>query len=251
MNVWVQVIGFTSEERHAIHTLFQLSQARETKFHWWSETGAHPPHVHLVDLESHEAELAIQSPNFCTNTKSLVVGNGLVVGGCWRVFERPLAWGAVIETLESLFEHVHPVNDSVDRADGAQTLPMEVPLSVPPGFKTGLIVGLAREEQLYLKARLALQGIAHVEETTSIDAAIESMQRRRTDILILGRTIPAVDVVAFVQAQRERRVGHMEIVVVLDEKPLDSIENLEDQGMCHTLCTPLAPHQVHSIFCRL
>lgn len=251
MNVWVQVIGFTSEERHAIQTLFQLSQARETKFHWWTETVPHPPHVHLVDLESHEAELAIQSPSFCTNTKSLVVGNGSAVGGCWRVFERPLVWGAVIEALESLFERVHPVNDSADRADEAQTLPMDVPLPVPPGFKTGLIVGLAREEQLYLKARLALQGIAHVEETTSIDAAIELMQRRRTDILILGQTIPASDVVAFIQTQRDRRDGQMEVVVVLDEKPWDSIVNLEDQGLCHTLCRPLGPHQVHSIFCRL
>lgn len=249
MNVWVKVVGFSSEERHAIQTMLRLSQEGDVRLRWWSPERGVAPHVILLDAESHAAALEIQSPSFNPGTKSIVVGDGGVsIAGMWRRFERPLDWAQMLREFETLFMgNAAPVQLS----EPCDSLPAFMEDSVPPGYKTALIVGLAREEQMYLKARLSLQGIAHVDEVANASDAVKNMGQHRYDVLIIGCPLPDVDVPTFIQALHERHEAPVEIVAVMGETQWQVTQSMESLGVLAVLETPFTPHRVGAVFAQL
>lgn len=248
MNVWVKVVGFSTEERHAIQTMLRLSQESSIRFKWWVPTCGLAPNLLLLDTESHEAELEVQSPSFNPFTKSIVVGGALSVPGTWRQIERPLDWRQMLREFETLF-----VSAEIDLLLHEPGSSKEHPgtESIPPGFKTGLIVGLSREEQFYLKARLALQGIAHVEEVDDATQAAEQMGSHRYDMVIVAYPLPDVDARSFIQVLLERREAPMEVVVVLTEPAWKETLDMESTGIRGVLETPFLPHQVGELISQL
>jgi CheY-like chemotaxis protein len=246
MNVWVKVIGFSTEERHAIHTMLRLSGESGVRFRAWQPGDHLAPNVVLIDADSHEAELEVHSPTFNPKTKSLVVGGAMAIDGAWRTFERPLDWSQVLRALELLF-----VVAQTDRAQQSNRDHESAIALIPPGYKTALIIGLEREEQLYLKARLSLQGIAHVVEAANVGQASELLGRQGFEIVLLSTRLADADSASLIQALREHVQPPQAIIAVLDKASWESQQILEAQGVFGVLERPFIPHQVGEVFSRL
>ena len=246
MNVWVRVIGFSPDERHAIQTLLHLSETFSVRFKLWHPGYLLAPNVMLIDADSHEAELEIHSPGFHSQTKSLVIGRGLVIASAWKVLDRPVEWGQVLRELEILFVAPQLDVDLHTPEEFAATQTM-----IPPGYKTALIIGLAREEQFYLKARLSLQGISHVAEVGNAGNASELMGRQFFEIVILDAALPDADAPLLIQVLREHLHPPKAIIAVLDQANWEVLRMMEEQGVTAVLERPFIPAQVGEVFSRL
>lgn len=248
MNVLVKVVGFSADERHAVQTLLRLSQDSDVRYRLWCTGDTLAPNVLLLDADSHEAALEMQSPTFPAHTKSMVVGDAVSIADAWRVFRRPLEWAQIARELDALFVSAQP--------DIPIHAPDEIPpseeLPIPPGYKTGLIIGLPREQQLYLKARLSLQGIAHVVEVANAGEATEYLGKQGFDVVIVSQCLPDADTPALVLALRRSDVcPPRDIIAVLSPDGWESRQQLEDSGVTGVLDLPFTPQQVSGLFARL
>lgn len=250
MQVLVKVIGFSAQERHAIRTLLRLSEEGDVRFRLWKQADRLAPNVLLLDADSHEAALEVQSPAFTPQTKSIVVGGrdtGISPHGAWKVFQRPLNWAEVLQELELLF-----VAEKMDIPLHAPEDEMsQVAVTIPPGYKTAIIIGLQREEQMYLKARLSLQGIAHVTEANDAGQAAQYLGQQCFDIVIVSQQLPDANAPAFIQALRAQARAPHAIIVVAHRSDWASIQTMESLGVSGVLEFPFIPQQVGELFARV
>lgn len=179
--VFVKVVGFREVERHALNTLFRLSDDRPTTYAVWTPDAPVMPHVALIDVESYEAGLALASPGLNRNLKLICVGAGAPVHA-WRVFSRPLNWTAVLHAMDQLF--AKPAVDISLELEG------EGGTAVPPGVRLTLLVDPSRDERLYLRARLSLAGLIEVDEVESVAQAQAKVRERHYDIVIIDVDTP-------------------------------------------------------------
>ena len=75
-------------------------------------------------------------------------------------------------------------------------------VAVPPGVRQTLLVEPARDDRLYLRARLSLAGLIEVDEAENVMQATAKLRERRYDIAIVN-----VDTVDEPWALVERLVG--------------------------------------------
>lgn len=248
MNVLVKVVGFSADERHAIQTVLRLSEDSDVRFRLWRPDGGLAPNVLLLDADSHEAALEVQSPTFHVHTKSIVVGDAAMIDGAWKVFARPVEWAQVVQELELLFGSTQS-DISIHAPDDVAALAEPM---IPPGYKTGIIIGLPREQQLYLKARLSLQGIAHVVEAANAGQATEYLGKQGFDVVIVSQSLPDADTPALVQALlRSHMCPPHAIIAVVAHGGWELRQQLEDAGVTGLLEMPFTPHQVGELFARL
>ena len=107
--ILVSVVGFSDVERHALNTVFRLSQERELSYAPWvpmAAPGAVIPagvaQVALVDGESLEAVLS--------HAKEMPPGQRLIWVGsdapahAWRGLSRPIQWSVVLDDLDAVYQ---------------------------------------------------------------------------------------------------------------------------------------------------
>ncbi len=179
--VFVKVVGFREVERHALNTLFRLSDDRPTTYAVWTPDAPVMPHVALIDVESYEAGLALASPGLNRNLKLICVGAG-APAHAWRVFSRPLNWTAVLHVMDQLFaKPTVDISLEIDGDSGA---------AIPPGVRLTLLVDPSRDERLYLRARLSLAGLIEVDEVESVAQAQAKVRERHYDVVIIDVDTP-------------------------------------------------------------
>ena len=179
--VFVKVVGFREVERHALNTLFRLSDDRPTTYAVWTPDAPVMPHVALIDVESYEAGLALASPGLNRNLKLICVGAG-APAHAWRVFSRPLNWTAVLHAMDQLFaKPTVDISLEIDGDSGA---------AIPPGVRLTLVVDPSRDERLYLRARLSLAGLIEVDEVESVAQAQAKVRERHYDVVIIDVDTP-------------------------------------------------------------
>ena len=179
--VFVKVVGFREVERHALNTLFRLSDDRPTTYAVWTPDAPVMPHVALIDVESYEAGLALASPGLNRNLKLICVGAG-APAHAWRVFSRPLNWTAVLHAMDQLFaKPTVDISLEIDGDSGA---------AIPPGVRLTLVVDPSRDERLYLRARLSLAGLIEVDEVESVAQAQAKVKERHYDVVIIDVDTP-------------------------------------------------------------
>ena len=179
--VFVKVVGFRDVERHALNTIFRLSADRPTCYALWTPDAPVMPHVALIDVESYEAGLALASPGLNRNLKLICVGAG-APAHAWRVFSRPLNWTAVLYAMDQLFAQVGVDIDLDLEGEGTSIM--------PPGVRLTLLVDPARDERLYLRARLSLAGLIEVDEAESVAQAQAKIRERHYDVVIVDVDAP-------------------------------------------------------------
>jgi CheY-like chemotaxis protein len=177
--IYIKVVGFSDEERHALNTVFRLSEQCRTMYQLWTPQAAEPARVALLDGQSWEARVEAESP-LQRELRLLWVGSH-PPAGVWRSLARPIAWPEVIAALDALF--------SPDPLDLDLGLAPEAVMSQ----KQALIVSADREERLYLRARLALSRLTLADEAETAAQALEMARARQYDLALVDAGLPGTD----------------------------------------------------------
>jgi CheY-like chemotaxis protein len=241
--IYVKVLGFADVERHALNTIFRLAQDSEPHYELWTVDTPVPPHVALVDLDLHESDVMLASPNHNANLKVIGVG-ARQHPAAWRHFERPVPWTEVLEALASLFLTV-----DLDLTESSQEAPDTV-INVAPGMKMCLVVDDVKEHQLYLRTRLALSGVVHVHEATTAESGLEQAKQRYLDVVIVSAELPQVDVFALIEklAALEPAIGSL--VLTAKDASWQVRERAEQLGCVGVLAQPFDPVEVQRLLSK-
>jgi CheY-like chemotaxis protein len=173
--IFIHVIGFGEEERHAINTVFRLSEQCRTMYQLWSPEAPEPPRALLLDGDSYEAGLAAASPHNA-GLRMLWIG-AYPPANIWRSFHRPIAWPRVIEAIDTLLA-----------AEAGLDLQLGEP-PIPMSGKQALIVSPDPAQRLYLRARLSLARFTLADEADSAGKAIELARNTQYDLALVDCSV--------------------------------------------------------------
>ena len=183
--VFVKVVGFSDAERHALNTLFRLSETRATHYALWTDELAAAPQLTLIDSESHEALVEFELPS---NDGRRVVWIGeRAPARAWRSFPRPIDWPAVIVAMDQLF-----MPTALDVELGLD-FELDLPEPVAPaagGIKRALIANADRAERLYIRARMSLADLTQADEAETAADALELARNHRYDVAVVDYDLP-------------------------------------------------------------
>jgi len=191
--VFIKVVGFSDEERHALNTVFRLSEQCLTMYQLWTPVAPEPPRIALLDGQSWEARVEAESP-LHRDLRLFWIGAN-PPAAVSRAFPRPLPWPEVIEALDQLFAPEAALD--VDLGQGPDSVMSQ---------KQALIVSANRDQRLYLRARLALARLTLADEAESGAQALELARARPYDLALLDCSLPDMDV--WLLLRQLRQGGH-------------------------------------------
>jgi hypothetical protein len=179
--IFVSVVGFTDVERHALNTVFRLSEERSPSYGLWpplmspgSATVLAHAQVALVDGECAEAVLF--------QARALPQGQRLIWVGAnapdhaWRVVDRPIHWASLLDDLDAVFA-AYQIDSGLLDLDITEPGCLEAEDGGNRALRRALLVGSSREECFYLRSRLALVGVVDIDEANSNESALMFMGR--------------------------------------------------------------------------
>jgi len=234
----VKVLGFSDVERHSINTMFRLSVRRVPSYHLWTPECGVAPSIALIDVDSYEACLEMESPSFSRHLKVIAVGKKPPIP-VWRELARPVDWGELVRELDGLFA---TTNEDLDIDLGDLLAPVP-----PPGVTVCLVVGLTPEQRLYIRARLALAGHTELDEAHSAVMASEMVSKRHYDLLIVALELPDADPWSLVEALRGMPSPPRSVVLVKASPSWADAQQAEQSGCAGILEIPFNPRQVLEI----
>ncbi|MDB5955912.1 MAG: response regulator [Ramlibacter sp.] len=196
--IYIKVVGFSEEERHALNTVFRLSEQCRTTYQLWTPAAAEPPRVALLDGQSWEARVEAES-RVARDLRLLWVGSQ-PPPAVWQAFSRPLGWGRVIETLDAMFA---PEDDRDLEPDTGPDSVMSQ--------KQALIVSADRDERLYLRARLALARLTLADEAETGAHATQLASEKQYDVALVASSLADTDAWTLVRQLRSgpRAIRHL------------------------------------------
>jgi len=233
--IWVKVVGFSAIERHSLNTLFRLSVHQTPEYCLWTPDAPAPPHVSLIDMDCHEAEVELASPTFNPHAKIICVG-AKTHEHAWRSFPRPVDWNVMVQVLDGLFA----TQGYVDVDTGFDIMADDA----PPGMRVTLLVGLRLEERMYLRARLSLAGLTDVDEADTAEQASSAVSRRHYDVAIVSLELTDADPWALVQTFQGMMEPTQAIIVATEHPSWPAMEKAEKMGCIGLLEIPFNPPQV-------
>lgn len=201
--IFVKYYGFSDAERHALHTLFRLSESHPVVYAPWTAESPGAAQVVLIEGDSWEAALALANPSH-DSLKLAWVGAG-APAGAWRVFDAPVKWSALIEAMDHEFLPVTSKALSLDldlahdadldvHFDGEEdTAPMALEGAAPAAARRVLVVDAGRDERLYLRAKLASAGLFAVDEAASGAEALELLRGVAYHLVIVDLGLTDMD----------------------------------------------------------
>jgi CheY-like chemotaxis protein len=219
--IFVKYFGFSEAERHALDTVFRLSEAGATAYSPWTPAAPEAPAVLLVDGDSWEAALELANPAH-DGIRLVWIGDA-APAEAWRVFAAPVKWSAVIEALDAEFsppsapavsldlDLAHAQDMDVHLDGGDDTQPMA--LDAPAGTRRVLVVDAGRDARLYLRAKLAGAGMYEVDEAASGADALDLLGRHSYHLVTVDRGLTDLDSWQLVKAVDGTRPAIAHLVV--------------------------------------
>lgn len=199
--IFIKVVGFPDEERHALNTVFRLSEQCRTMYQLWTPDAPEPPRIALLDADSHEARVEATSSS-ATGMRILWVGPN-PPPTVFHAFARPLAWSDVIESLDMLFL---TEDEGLDLDLGAGIdLDLGGADDSVMSQKQALIVSADRDKRLYLRARLALARLTLADEADSGVQAVELAREKQYDVAFVDGALEDMDACLLVRQLRQGR----------------------------------------------
>lgn len=181
----MQVIGFSDVERHALNTLFRLSEGREPTYAAWLGAGDGAPEhagVVLVDGESAEAVLS-QAREGRPEQRLIWVGHA-PSPHAWRVLERPIPWPMLLTDLDAVFAARQYDSGYVD-------LDVSGPAPLPHAQAgRALVVGSPRQDLRELASWLQRLGFDTVDEVERAELALEKVKAADYALAVLDLDAP-------------------------------------------------------------
>ena len=186
--VFVDVVGFSDEERHVLNLLFRMSEDHGTRFVPWGPDAPEPARMVLVDGDSYQAHVEAQSPrNF--DVPLVWVGDGAPPQSVYT-FARPIVWPEVVQLMNALFPA--PPEYELD-LDSLETRPPDAAPSELPPPRRVLIAAASYEERLYLRARLALANLTLADEAENAAQALELAGANDYALALMDLALPGAD----------------------------------------------------------
>lgn len=210
--VFIKVLGFTDVERHALNTVFRLSEQRATVYSLWQPDAPEPPRLALIDAQCYEARLELEAPAVA-DLKLIWIGND-PPQGAWRVFDRPLSWPDVVQAMDELLDPADVLDFDLDievEVEADVFSDTEPPAALPPDTqppddidlgpprKRALIASADRDERLYLRARLALADLTQADDAETGAQALELARAHHYDVVLVDFGLPDVEGWAFLK----------------------------------------------------
>lgn len=183
--IYVSVVGFSDVERHALNTIFRLSDDREVSYAPWAplvapgaQTALMAAEVLLVDGQSAEAVLA--------HAKETPTGQRLIWVGpdapehAWRVMQRPIQWAHVLHDLDAVYAARQADSGYLD-LDFTSPAPLDGSAAdaQPVTTRRALLVSTDLAEQELLRLRLVAIGVVDIDEVGNTESAVELLGRHR------------------------------------------------------------------------
>ena len=205
--VFVKVIGFTDVERHALNTVFRLSEQRETIYSLWLAEAPEAPQLALIDGQSYEARLELEAPK---NSELKLIWVGAVAPAeAWRTFDRPISWPDVVNAMDELFTPPESLDFDLDYNSGmSDTLPPDT-----PPVKRALIASADRDVRLYMRARLSLADLTQADEAETGAQALELTRTHEYAVALVDLGLPDMDGWAFVKELGETKPGIPHVIL--------------------------------------
>jgi CheY-like chemotaxis protein len=240
--IFVKVLGFSPAERHALNTLFRLSEQRQTIYSVWEPNAPEAPRLALVDGRSDEAQRELGSLD--RDLKLIWIGS-VAPARSWRTFERPVSWRNVIRAMDELF--APPGTVDLD-------LSLEAPDTLPPGRSgwgglpplRALVASSDRDKRLYLRARLALADLTQVDEAETGAQALELARANSYTVALVDFDLPDLDGWTMLRGLHAERLAIGDLIATKDSPTL--VERLRARlgGAAVLLGSPPQPADLRS-----
>lgn len=195
--VFVKVLGFDDAERHALNTVFRLSETGPVHYLLWAPEAPSAPQLALVDGDSYEAQLALGLQQDAA-PQLIWVGDNPPASAL-RTFSRPLHWPHVVQAMDSLFG-ILPDMDldlgfdvTAEEAWPDTAPPPDADGTVSPALaKRVLVINPHVEERLYLRARLALDQLLDVDEAVTGAEGLACVSKAHYHLIIADAALADV-----------------------------------------------------------
>lgn len=241
--VFVKVMGFSDVERHALNTVFRLSEDGPVHYLLWAADAPQAPGLALIDGQSYEARLELESPSADPQLKFIWVGEA-PPPQAWRTFARPLHWPHVIQAMDSL---LGPATD-IDLDFGFEDAgPDTVPPEDVPAQKRALVINSDPEQQLYLRARLALAGLVFMDEAVTAEQGLAQARAQPYAVVLADLAQPDLDGWQMLQQLRniEPPIAHLWLTAAQASWPTRLRARRLGAHAC--LGKPFDPAQLHAL----
>ncbi|MES2632760.1 MAG: response regulator [Pseudomonadota bacterium] len=212
--IFVKVMGFSDVERHALNSVFRLSEQRQTIYSPWMPDAPEAPRLALIDGQSYEAQLELESPR---NAGLEIIWVGPVApANAFRAFDRPISWIEVLGAMDELYAPKDALDFDLGFEDGSAESIDEN----PPHQRRVLIASANRDERLYLRARLALADLTQADDAETGAQALELARTNAYTVALVDFGLPDVNGWAFL---KELTASHPAIQHVIMTKSDASI----------------------------
>ena len=189
--VFVKVLGFDDAERHALNTVFRLSETGPVHYLLWAPGAPAAPQLAVVDGQSYEAQLVLGLQQDAAPHLVWVGDNP--PPGALRTFNRPLHWPHVVQAMDSLFGVLPDMDLDLGDAAWPDTAP---PVMLEDGAaepqRRVLIINPSLEERLYLRARLSLDKLLDVDEAVTGAEGLACVSKVHYDLVIADAALADV-----------------------------------------------------------
>lgn len=239
--VFVKVVGFSAAERHALNTVFRLSEERHIMYSLWVPGAPEAARLLLLDGESAEgrAELAADR----AGAARLAWIGPDAPPQAWRAWQRPISWTEVLQAMDDFFT----ASEGLDFDLGPATDAMDTQPPEPvPESRRALVASVEREQRLYLRARLALAGLAMVDEVETGPQALAVASSQPYCLLLVVHHLPQIDAWAVLKGLRAAGARGAEVIVAKDRVSLADRLRARLGGAGTLLETPLDPGALHA-----
>ena len=196
--VFIKVVGFDDDERHALNVVFRLSEQCQTMYQLWSNEAPEKPGMALLDGDSYEARLEAESP-LNQDVKLVWVGKD-PPPQIWRSFRRPLAWPDIVQAMDTVFVPDQGVDFDLGLDGGGA---IDIPIPEEMSTKRALIVATSRDLRLYLRARLSLAKLTQADEAESGSHAVELARGNQYDMALVDHGLTDMDAWALLRELRQ------------------------------------------------
>lgn len=189
--VFVKVLGFDDAERHALNTVFRLSETGPVHYLLWAPGAPAAPQLALVDGQSYEAQLVLGLQQDAAPHLVWVGDNP--PADALRTFSRPLHWPHVVQAMDSLFGVLPDMDLDLGDAAWPDTAPpvMAEQDTARPRRRV-LIINPDAQERLYLRARLSLDKLMDVDEAVTGAEGLACVSKAHYHLIIADAALADV-----------------------------------------------------------
>jgi CheY-like chemotaxis protein len=241
--IYIKVVGFSDEERHALNTIFRLSEELPTVYQLWTPEADEPAKMAFYDGQSWEARVDAESP-LNEHLKIMWVG-GDPHPRTWRAFQRPLSWPDIVQSIELVFRPATDVDLDLGGSEG------EAPSAEQMQNKRALIVGPIRNDRLYLRARLALASLTQADDAESGNHALELARDNQYDVALVDFRLPDMQALDLVRELRQGKLSIRHIAVTKADRSMPERVRAWMAGAEALLDKPPHPRRLNELLKRV